>query len=711
MTECGDEIDAAESLDRALDGELAAMVRRTGAATGSVYLCSDGRRDLRLAAICGVPEALIAPWERMPLDRSCPLWDAVREDRLVWVSGQGDMVRLYPRHAAAMPYRYALAALPLHGTRGLWGALVMTWPAEHPAPLDHRERAGIEAGAGRITRSLDDAGPPPCLPDRPRIVSIQPDEPRPPPLAAVDFAERLPEGGLTLDLDGRITFVTTTAAVLLGRDAEDLLGTRPWESLPWLDNPIYKDRYRTAVISREPVRYTVLRPPDVWLDLKLYPDAGGISVRVIRSDTKAGRPGGHRPADAAPAAPWADTDRIGRLYELVHLAAALTEAVGVRDVVNLVADQVLPAFGAQGMLISVAEGGRFKIIGHCGYPSQAIERFDGVSVDIIDNPAALSVASGAPRFFADPAEISAVYPEGPGVGGKQAWAFLPLIVSGRPVGCCVISYDEPHTFSPDERAVLTSLAGLIAQAFDRARLYDTKNDLAHGLQQALLPHSLPRIAGLDVAARYLPATHGMEIGGDFYDLVRLDDTTAAAVIGDVQGHNVNAAALMGQVRTAVHAYAAAGASPDEVLGHADQILNDLGTDLFVSCLYAQIDLAGDEVALASAGHPQPILCCRPGQPPAAQPLEVEPGPLLGIGDSAWFPVTMAPMHRGTTLLLYTDGLVEVPGIDLTESTAALARRLSDAADLPLDDLVDELIRTRTIGRHTDDIAVLLLRRT
>ncbi|MEV5750252.1 SpoIIE family protein phosphatase [Actinoallomurus sp. NPDC052308] len=706
MAEWSDRIGGAEPMGE----ELAATVRSTGASAGAVFLGAGEQRELRLVAMCGVPEELVAPWQRLPLLRCSPLLDAVREDRAVWVGSQGDMARMYPQVAAVLPYRYALAALPLSGSRGAWGALLMMWPASHPPTAGARERGHLEARARRIARSLDEAGHPPDIPDRPRIVPLWPAGPRSVPVAAVDWAERLPEGGLALDRDGRITFVTTGAAELLGQDVERLLGTRPRQSMPWLDNPIYEDRYRTAVISREPVRYTVLRPPGVWLDLQLYPDACGISIRLIRSDARGGERAACRTTATDPAAPWADTARLGRLYELVHLAAALTEAVGVRDVGDLVADQVLPAFGAQGLVISVVDAGRLKIICHRGYPPQAIERLDGVPLESMDSPGALAVISGVPSFFADPAEIAVVHPQGPKIGGKKAWAFLPLIASGRPVGCCIISYDEPRRFTADERAVLTSLAGLIAQALDRARLFDAKNDLAHGLQQALLPHTLPKISGLEVAARYLPATHGMDIGGDFYDLVRLDDTTAAAVIGDVQGHNVNAAALMGQVRTAIHAYATAGASPDEVLGNADQVLSDLGTDLFVSCLYAQLDLAGDEIALASAGHPQPLLCCSPGPPPDAHPLEIEPGPLLGIGESTWFPVTMAPLHPGTTLVLYTDGLVEAPGVDLTEATDALARQLADAAGLPLDDLIDRLLESRPTSRHTDDIAVFVLRR-
>ncbi|MCZ9340153.1 SpoIIE family protein phosphatase, partial [Streptomyces sp. TRM76130] len=132
---------------------------------------------------------------------------------------------------------------------------------------------------------------------------------------------------------------------------------------------------------------------------------------------------------------------------------------------------------------------------------------------------------------------------------------------GRPIGSLLLAYRRRRLFPPGERAVLMSLAGLVGQALDRARLYDAKHRLAHRLQSGLLPRTLPEIPGLRVAARYSPAARGVGVGGDFYDLIRLDAHTAGATIGDVQGHNVDAAALMGQVRTAVHAHATVGASP------------------------------------------------------------------------------------------------------------------------------------------------------
>lgn len=125
--------------------------------------------------------------------------------------------------------------------------------------------------------------------------------------------------------------------------------------------------------------------------------------------------------------------------------------------------------------------------------------------------------------------------------------------------------------------MLTSLAGLIAQSLDRARLYDAKHTLAHSLQAGLLPQTLPRILGLEVAARYLPAGHGIDVGSDFYDLIRCAPAVAAAAIGDVQGRSTAAAALMGQVRTAVHAHASAGAPPGELLARTNRLLTDLDT--------------------------------------------------------------------------------------------------------------------------------------
>ncbi|HET9381848.1 MAG TPA: SpoIIE family protein phosphatase, partial [Streptomyces sp.] len=570
-----------------------------------------------------------------------------------------------------------------------------------------RERSNIGASCRRLARVLEETAERggTLAHDRPRVLPVAAPRPAPAPAsgpakAAADFAERQPGGSCALDLQGRFTYLSAGACELLGSDAERLLGTQPWQSVRWLDDPFVEDRYRAAVLSRQPVAFTLSRLPDQWLDVYLYPDASGISIRVVRTGERTPHTPQRSRSLEGPA-------RMGRLHQLTHLAAALTEVVGVQDVFDLVAEQVMPAFGAQGLVLSAVDAGRLRITGSRGYPAPTVERLDGLPLDTTLTPAGETLRRGVPAFFADPDEMRREYPDARAISGKQAWAFLPLIISGRPVGCCVLSYDAPHEFPAEERAVLASLAGLIAQALDRARLYDTKHEIAHGLQKALLPHTLPAVGDLRVAARYLPATRGMDIGGDFYDLIRLGDGAAAAVIGDVQGHNAAAAALMGQVRIAVHAHATAGTAPDQVLFRINRLIHELGSDLFASCLYAHLDLERGRATLASAGHPPPLMRL-PGA--GTRPADVPPGPLLGIDPDAEYPVTEIPLAPGLLLAFYTDGLVERPGTDIDASIGLLARHLASADDRDLDLLIDGLLQEGSAtGQRTDDIALLVLK--
>ncbi len=703
--------------DDPLGESLAAAVRRTGARFGGVYVLDPEETTLGLIALCGVPVDAFAPWWRAPYSVHGPSQDAVRNDRLVWVSSLEELARCYPRVAAGIPYQVAFAVHPLGGIRHRRGALLLGWAPGRSPRLSRRERGNIAFSARRVARVLDAQTLPPVVPDRPRFVRPHRDTPAPQSgRAAAEMVERLPLGTLALDLGGCVAYVNAAAADLLGRPAERLLGTQPWQSLTWLDDIAYMDAYRTAMSSREPVALTVVRPPGRRLDLRLHTDDDGTSVLI--SPHLASRPLGARPTPdlgSVSGAGPADTQNAltgtpshSRIHLLMALAAALTDTLGVQDVVDLVAERILPAFGAHGMIMSTADAGRIQIIGHRGYDPAVIEQFDGMPTDADLTPAGRVLTTGASAFFADRGELSRFYPRAPQITDKHAWAFLPLLSSGHPIGCLLLAYNEPHPFTAGERSLLTPLAGLIAQALDRARLYDAKHNLAHALQQTLLPHALPTVAGLDVAARYLPASHGMDIGGDFYDLIRLTDTTAAAVIGDVQGHDITAAALMGQVRMAVHAHATAGAAPDQVLARTDRDLADLNASRFVSCLYAHLDLGRRQATLASAGHPPPLVR-HPDR--RTHPVDIRPGPPLGIGvGSPVYPLTTLSLAPGTLLALYTDGLVEDPGTDMSRTIADLAQHLGRAGDLPLHQLVDSLVRhTRPTGRHTDDIALFLLR--
>ncbi|QTZ90756.1 SpoIIE family protein phosphatase [Streptomyces auratus] len=691
----------ADPVDRALLGAL----RETGASAGGLYELAADEPVLQLTAMSGIPAPFLEPWSRVALAAPIPVAVAAREQRLVWAGGQQQMARDFPRTAVAVPYDFALAAAPV-GERGDGrGALLLLWPAGHAPQLSGDESEAVQAACRRLAALLDERPPPgtaaaPAA--APRVLS-------PPPartvghaeaLAAVDYLERLPGGCCALDLEGRFTLVTTGAAELLGEQEARLLGSRPWDALPWLRDPAFEDRYRAAVISRRPMSFTACRPPDQWLTFRLFPDARGLSVWIGPSGKDYG------PVARPPAHGEVVPVRAGQIYHVLHLAAALTEAVGVQDVVDLIAGQIVPAFGAQGMIMYAAEGGRLHTIGHRGYPPEAVAAFEGVALDAANSPAVRALATGEPCFFSSPEESERDYPGLLQLTGKASRAVLPLVVSGRPVGCCILSYTRPRTFSPEERQVLTSLAGLIAQALDRARLYDTKQQLAHDLQAGLLPHSLPAVPGFAVAGRYLPSTRGMEIGGDFYDLIRLDEGHIAAVIGDVQGHNATAAAFMGQARTAVRAYATAGVSPGEVLARTNRLLTDLDPDLFTSCLYVRIDLRTRRACLAGAGHPPPILR-HPDRHTSV--VHVPPGLLLGIDPDARYSATEITLPPKSVLALYTDGLVETPGVDPERSVADLAGRLNDAPPVGPERLADTLLENQHADTdRQDDVALLLL---
>ncbi|WP_370530536.1 SpoIIE family protein phosphatase [Streptomyces sp. WP-1] len=682
---------------------LAAMMEEVHAHSGAVYLLRPDEPVLEMAVHAGLPRAFAAPWERLGLGASVPVADAVRKRRLIWVGGEEEMAGRYPRIAVVLPYPFALAALPLATAHEVYGAVFVTWPGSHPPELSTEERVRLTAACKRLALRLARAAKERTPLGREHDLLAAPGPEVAGTLGSVEAARmvaRLPYGLASLDLHGRIGYVSPAAATLLGRSPDELLGTLPWLSVPWLNDPTYEDRYRAALLSQQPTSFVALRPPGDWLSFRLYPNLTGLSVRIGRT----------RPmADAAPApAPVeAGPSRLVTISQVLNLAGALTEAVGVRDVVRLVWEELAPAVGCRALAIASPQNGRLHLLGHRGYDDpRTVEQFEGLPLSE-RTPGMRALSSGVPAFFESREQMGRLYPEREeSPDGFEAWAYLPLIASGRPVGTCVLAYPEPRLFPADERAVLTALGGLIAQALERAMLYDAEHQLAHGLQQALLPHSLASLPGVEAAARYLPATHGMEIGGDFYDLVAARPLTAA-VIGDVQGHNVTAAGLMGQLRTGVRAYTAVGQGPHEVMASTNQLLIDLGAELFASCLYLRLDPAAGLAVMARAGHPPPLLRRPDGQ---VRVLDLAGGPLLGIDASAAYPTTEVALAPGSVLVLYTDGLVESPGVDIEDALAELGARLAELGDLPLETLADELVRRSVpAGARRDDVALLLLR--
>ncbi|UXY32899.1 SpoIIE family protein phosphatase [Streptomyces sp. HUAS TT20] len=517
--------------------------------------------------------------------------------------------------------------------------------------------------------------------------------------AAVAAVERLRDGVFSLAPDGRVTYANHSALQLLGVRGGELLGRFLSDVLPWLSDPDVEYRHRSAMISQAPVSFLACRPPDRWLAFSLHPEADGVTGRVV--------PSGHPPSTSTPAssaetATAATPARLGVMYHVLQLGSALTEAVTAREVCEVISDQLLPAFGGQQLAIYVVRDGTMHLLYHTGHHEDFLDWLEGVPLHAC-LPGTETLTSGAPLFIESQQDLSRGYPGIP-TGEVSSWAYLPLIASSHPVGTCVLGFDEIHRFTQKDRGVLTALAGLIAQALDRARLYDSEFALARGLQQALLPHRLPVVPGMRTVARYLPGTSGMDIGGDWYDVIPTA-RGVCLVIGDVEGHSIAAAATMAQMRSAVRAFAAVGHTPGDVMAGANRTLIDLDPGLLASCCYIHLEPHGHHAYAVTAGHPPPLLR-RPDATTNA--LELDVGPLLGVDQASAYPATRIDLPPGSVLALYTDGLVEERGTDINVGIDGLRASLAHAPADSLDELADRLLHNARGSPHrADDIALLL----
>ncbi|RZU45834.1 PAS domain S-box-containing protein [Streptomyces sp. BK022] len=438
-------------------------------------------------------------------------------------------------------------------------------------------------------------------------------------------------------------------------------------------------------------------------------DASGRPYRVVGLVRDATRELADSPARAPRTAQEEAFRQQAGIVEAV--SAALAHARSVQDVIDALKDtHGIRHLGAASVVIGLVEAGRIRLVAEG--PTESF--VPGTRITRIDEPYPMSevVRTLVPRFIESPEEFAEEYPIlWPHITELHitSAAYLPLIAQGRPLGAMGLLYNDRRGFSAEERAVLIALGSSIAQSLQRAMLYEQEKDLAQSLQQAMLPRTIPRVRGADVAVRYRSGALGRDIGGDWYDLIPLPGGRVGAVIGDVQGHDTHAAAVMGQLRIVLRAYAAEGHTPATVMARASVFLDELDTDRFATCLYAQADLSTGVVQVVRAGHLDPLLREADG---TTRRLDLEGG--LPLGLSAEFgrleyPVATLELDPGHTLLLCTDGLVEQPGADLDDGMRDLAELFAQGPD-DVRELAGRLIAMAEERGGEDDVALLLLRR-
>ncbi|WP_420803263.1 SpoIIE family protein phosphatase [Streptomyces spiramyceticus] len=666
-----------------------------GASLTAVYVLDKRDDSLRLTERAGESGALYGLPPSYPLSGRAPVVDAFRAGRPLWLNAAE--LAAYNRTIEAireespgeeLPVGVSLGALPLRTSGRPLGCLVVVDNAGHG--FDAERRNFLELYADHVTAWLEAVG-------EPSTHIIGRTEPRPvlgPALGCLNvgsFTLVLSSG--KIDADGHVLDLVDIPWGDFDGRVETLLAHTVPDDLPALMSIVEPGHMASG--GRE-LEFRVRRPTGElrWLRLRcrLLADGGGKPERLLGVV-----------ADASNLRPSAD-----EVSMVQRLSVALAGATAVRDVSRAVVAALRDPLGADRVALAGLEADRLVVTvldppeadawpelwrseWRSEWPDAPVGALPTLKAAVREGRASLWTAG------------SALEPGLAGVG-PGGLAVLPLPAEGRVVGVCLVGWDEPHEFGPEERSLLTATAGLVGQALVRARSFDAEHELATMLQRSLLPRKLPRLPGGVAVARYLPATVGLDVGGDWYDVIPLSENHVALVVGDVQGHSAGAATIMGQMRTAIRAYAVEGHPPDVVVSRANRLLVGMETDLFATCCYVAIDMEEGNAWCVRAGHLPPLLRTPEG---GTEELVLEGGPPLGVLAEAEFPMTAVALAPGAVLTLLTDGLVESSSLHLEEGMRRVCDVLSTADPSDAGRMADELLGGA--NRRDDDVALLLLR--
>ncbi|MFD4258147.1 SpoIIE family protein phosphatase [Streptomyces sp. NPDC058534] len=539
-----------------------------------------------------------------------------------------------------------------------------------------------------------------------------------------------PVGLAVLDTDLRYVSVNPALERINGIPADDHLGRKIHELLPRMDAAQLEAAVREVLETGQPVidRPTTGRTPadpdeDHAWSVSLYrlDDALGtvlgVAVSVV-DVTEQYRASAEAEAARRRLASVADASaRIGTTLQLDRTAHELAD-VAVPGLADIAAVDLLQA---------VVEGRRSNL----GPAEPAVMRALAVHAD--DAPDALTAAdrpgqvarygpermvtecvrSGRPvwvaRVTGKDLERIARSPEAVELlrrAGVHSYLAVPLIARGEVLGALDLKRTaNPLPFDEDDLLLAKELAARAALQIDNARWYQNARTTALTLQRSLLPSHPPVTGGLEVASRYQPAGATSEVGGDWFDVIELEERKTALVVGDVMGSGIAAAASMGRLRTATNTLAALDLDPALLLEHLDRTTAGLDQAI-ATCVYAVHDPHERRCLIANAGHLPPVRL-RAGHPPEL--LDLPTGVPLGVGGVP-FSTTAVALEPGDRLVLYTDGLVETRRHPLDERLNALLALL-DGPDRPLEEVCDQLLRTLHEPESSDDVALLIARAT
>jgi len=544
---------------------------------------------------------------------------------------------------------------------------------------------------------------------------------------------QVPAGVVIFDTELRIVGLNEAAERLAGGPpATAWAGQRLRDMLPCLDADLVERSLRRVLATGEPVFDLEVSTRDsadpdgecFWscVQFRVYGPEGeiaGVACAMVDITERARNQRRLALADEASARIGTTLDIRRTAEELLDVAIPRLADVGAVDLLAAVIESDGRAPHAHDQTLMQRVALRWPATRPAPREYLRRELQDWAEFDVA-RPYHQSLVAGAPVFVpafgAMTPEQLATMDSGTGLSrmlaaraaGAHSVMAIPLIARGAIMGMTVL-YRLAGT-RPFSRADLALAQDLVARAsisIDNARHFTRERATAVELQAGLLPRTIPPVPGLELACRYVPAQTAAKVGGDWFDVIPLPGNRCALTVGDVTGHDIRAAAVMGQLRTATHTLATLDLTPAETLTRLDQLTADLTDDeTSATCIYAVHNLATADWDIARAGHPLPALVS-PGHP--AVFLDLPPGLPLGIdvghGD---YQATRLHVPAHATLVLYTDGLIENPADDISTGMARLASIVTTTSTLPVSQACDAVLGA--LAPHpADDIAVLMAR--
>jgi serine phosphatase RsbU (regulator of sigma subunit) len=398
-----------------------------------------------------------------------------------------------------------------------------------------------------------------------------------------------------------------------------------------------------------------------------------------------------------------------RSRAIQDLAGRLARALSGDEVATALLAHLPAAVGAASAAIATRTGsGWLELLGHGRRPGYDDGDEAEVRAPLHTEPGSRveqALATRVPAWLSSP--LAWRDDEATAALAAGGWALALLPIEGEGVeGVLAVSYPSVHTFADDEKALLETVGVLAARALSRARRYDNEHGMAVTFQRAALPSDLPAVPGLSIAARYRPGTEWATVGGDWYDVVVVDDHRVVLVVGDVVGHGMQAAASMGRLRTAFQTIAPLEPDPGRMVEAISAQVAMIPDAFCTTVVCLVVDLEARTLTWCRAGHPPPLLIDRDG----GRLLDEEGLPPLGV-----LPDEVAPVHRreltgDESLILYTDGVIERRGESLDEGFRRLEVVAGDLVDLEPEELIDALLLALVpTQEQADDVVLLVVR--